>query len=56
MEIPRAALILLGCFALAGCAKCTGLKPAPQTPAETSSETPAETFPLMRPRAAPFDE
>lgn len=56
MKMPHTALILLGCLALAGCAKCTGLKPDSQTPAETSSETPAENFPLMRPRAAPFDD
>lgn len=54
--MPRIALILLGCIALAGCANCTGLKPDSQTPAKTSSEAPAENFPLMRPRAAPFDE
>jgi PBP1b-binding outer membrane lipoprotein LpoB len=56
MELPRTALILLGCLALAGCANCKDVKPAPQPPAETSSEHPAEAFPLMRPRAAPFDD
>lgn len=56
MKMPRTALILLACLVLAGCAKCKDVKPAPQTPPETSSQTSEETLPLMRPRAAPFDE
>ena len=56
MEMPRTALILLGCLALAGCANCKDVKPAPETPPETSSQTSEETFPLMMPRAAPFDD
>lgn len=56
MKMPRTALILLACLALAGCVKCKDVKPAPQTPPETSLQTSEETLPLTRPKAAPLDE